>query len=572
MALLQQEIHRPITSFSPSLWGDQFIKHNSDAQVEEKEKYSKTVEVLKNEVRGIIRDPESKMVDTMELIDTVERLGVSYHFQNEIKDKLQQFFDLNTDYSDEAYDLYDVALHFRLFRQHGYRISCDIFGRWIDGNTGKFEENLKSDGKGLLSLYEASYLRTRGESILDEALDFATASLKLIAPLLESPLGKQVVHALVQSLHFGIPRIEARNFISIYEEYEDRNESLLRLAKLDYNLLQILHREELREVCRWWKQLDLIVKLPYARDRVVECFFWAMGVYHEPQYSRARIMLAKTIAMTSLIDDTFDAYGTIEELEVFTWAIESWNIEEIKRLPEYMKPLYKALLELYQQFEEELTKDGRSYAACYATESLKELVRSYHVEAKWFIRGYLPPFEEYLKNALISCSYNYHTTTSLLGMESAIMEDFEWLSKKPQMLVAGLKICRLIDDVATYEVEKSRGQIATGLECYMNDNNAKTEEAMAKFFELAIDAWKDMNEAFLWSSPSPSLQENVGMATEISVVNNGKSIPSDDILMRILNFARMIDVGYKGSEDGYTEPEKVLKPHIIALFVDPIQI
>ncbi|KAH6821460.1 hypothetical protein C2S53_006291 [Perilla frutescens var. hirtella] len=512
------------------------------------------------------------MVDTMELIDTVVRLGVSYHFQKEINYKLQQFFDLNTDYSDEAYDLYDVALHFRLFRQHGYRISCDIFGRWINGNTGKFEKSLKSDVKGLLSLYEASYLRTRGEIILDDALDFATASLKLIAPLLESPLGKQVVHALVQSVHFGIPRIEARNFISIYEEYEDRNESLLRFAKLDYNLLQILHREELREICRWWKELDLIAKLPYARNRMVECFFWAMGVYHEPQYSRARIMLAKTIAMTSLIDDTFDVYGTIKELDIFTQAIESWNIGVIKRLPGYMKPLYKALLELYQQFEDELAKDGRSYATCYAIESLKELVRSYHVEAKWFIRGYLPTFEEYLKNALISCTYTYHTTTLMLGMESAIKEDFEWLSKKPQILVAGLKICRLIDDVATYEIEKSRGQIATGLECYMNDNNVKTEEAKAKFFELAIDAWKDINEACLWSSSSPSLQENVGMATDISVDNNGKSIASDDILMRILNFARVIDVSYKGNEDGYSKPEKVLKPHITALFVDPIQI
>lgn len=68
--------------------------------------------------------------------------------------------------------------------------------------------------------------------------------------------------------------------------------------------------------------MQLVGKLPYARDRVVECFFWAMGVYHEPQYSRARVMLTKTIAMTSIIDDTYDAYGTIEELDIFTEAIE----------------------------------------------------------------------------------------------------------------------------------------------------------------------------------------------------------------------------------------------------------
>ena len=70
---------------------------------------------------------------------------------------------------------------------------------------GKFEEGLKSDAKGLLSLYEASYLRIHGETILDNALAFTTATLKSMAPNLKSPLKEQVVHALVQPLHLGIP-------------------------------------------------------------------------------------------------------------------------------------------------------------------------------------------------------------------------------------------------------------------------------------------------------------------------------------------------------------------------------
>ncbi|KAL1548356.1 (-)-5-epieremophilene synthase stps2 [Salvia divinorum] len=545
MAQPQAEIQRPVANFSPSLWGDQFINQDSGAKAAEK--HSNAVEECKKEVLDMMTAAGNNLVEAMNLIDTLERLGISYHFEPEIEETLQHFFNLNTDYSDGYYDLYTVSLHFRLFRQHGHRISSDIFGRWM-GVNGKFQEDLKNDGKGLLSLYEASYLRTRGETILDDALEFATTTLKSIAPHLESPLSKQVVHALIQPLHYGNPRIEARNFISIYQEYQDKNESLLRFAKLDYNLLQMLHKEELHEVSRWWKELDLVSKLPYARDRVVECFFWAMGVYHEPQFSRARVMLTKTIAMTSIIDDTYDAYGVIEELDIFTEAIERWNIEEMDKLPEYVKPFYKALLELYEQFEEELAEEGRSYAAHYAIESLKELVRSYHVEAKWFIQGYLPPFEEYLKNALITCTYCYHTTTALLGDESATREDFEWLSEKPKMLVAGLLICRVIDDIATYEVEKERGQSATGIESYMRDNGATIDEAVAKFFEIATDAWKDINEECMRPSPY-----------------------SRDVLMRILNLERIIDVTYKGNEDGYTQPEKVLKPHIIALFVDHIE-
>lgn len=50
--------------------------------------------------------------------------------------------------------------------------------------------------------------------------------------------------------------------------------------------------------------------------------FWVLAVYFEPQYSQARIKLTKLGALLSIIDDTYDAYGSIDELELFTKAIE----------------------------------------------------------------------------------------------------------------------------------------------------------------------------------------------------------------------------------------------------------
>ncbi|CAA2980614.1 vetispiradiene synthase 2-like [Olea europaea subsp. europaea] len=488
------------------------------------------------------------MVETMNLIDTLEHLGVSYHFEEEIDGLLERFFNLNSNYADEAYDLYTVALHFRLFRQHGYRISCDIFKKFIDEN-GKFKENIKSDTRGLLSLYEAAYLRVHGEDILEDAIAFTADNLKSMAPHLSSTIEKQVAHALMQSIHFGSPRVEAHNFITIYEEDEFKNELLLRFAKLDFNSLQMLHKQELYEVSRWWKELDLISKLPYARDRVVESYFWAIGVYHEPQYSAARIMLTKTIAMISIIDDTYDAYGTVEELEVFTEAIQRWDISEIERLPEYIKPFYSAFLNLYEELDKELSKKERSYAIYFVKAALKELARAYNVEAKWFIEGHLPPFSEYMNNALITCAYRCLTFVCLLGIKSVTKEDFEWLSNKPKILAASLIICRLIDDIATYKVEKERGQIATGIESYMVENGVTKEVVIDKFYKMATNAWKDVNEECLRPTSS-----------------------SREILMRFLNFDRNIDVIYKGNEDGYTQPEKVLKPHIIALFIDLFEV
>ncbi|XP_051125075.1 germacrene A synthase-like [Andrographis paniculata] len=540
-----KDVLRPVTNFSSTLWGDQFLRYEFDPQI--MKEYANEVKMLKNTVSNQITDQDMGMMDAMNLIDTLERLGIAYHFENEISEKLREIYDLLD--TDKYCDLYTTALHFRILRQHGYHISCDIFLKWLDGN-GKFQESIKNDIRGLLALYEATHLRIHGESILDYAHVYTRTGLKNVEQSLhQSPLEKQVEHALVQALHLGCPRIEARFFISIYEEeVEHRNESLLNLAKFDYNLLQILHKKELQELSRWWKELNLISKHKYAKDRLVECYFWAAGVYYEPEYSRGRIMLTKLMIIISITDDTYDAYGTLEELQAFTKAIERWDIGEIVKLPNYMREFYKTTLELYQEFEDELSSEGRSYAIKYAIDAHKELVRNYYTEAKWFMQGIYPTFEDYLSNGHITCTYFYHTMVSLLGMKSLTEKEFEYLHQKPKMIVASGINCRLIDDITSYEVEKERGQVVTGIDCFMKDNNATKEEAVAKLHEIAENAWKDINEEFLKSY-----------------------FHWKDVVKRIMNISRIMDVAYKNDHDGYTKPEKNVKPHIIALFVDPIK-
>ncbi|KAL0407834.1 UNVERIFIED_CONTAM: Viridiflorene synthase [Sesamum radiatum] len=536
----QENIVRPVANFSPSLWGDLFTSCCADIQVSEF--YAKEVEELKEKVRSTIVADGKKLHEKLILIDTVERLGLSYHFEKEIQDQLELIFKLE---NEENNDLFITALQFRLLRQHGFDVSSCVFDKFT--NDGKFKESLRVDIKGLLSLYEASHLRYHGETVLDEALTFSTAHLESYArqDSSNSMMGRKVRHALEQSLQRGIPRIEARHFIAFYEEDESKDELLLRFAKLDFNLLQMLHKKELYEVSRWWKELDLISKLSYARDRVVECYFWTLGVYFEPQYSRARLMLAKTIAMISVIDDTYDSYGTVDELAIFTDAIERWNINEIDRLPDYMKICYKALLDLYDQYDEELRQQGRSFAVHYAKATMKEIVRSYNIEAKWFIEGYMPPFADYMANGFITSTYYLLATTSFIGMESAPKEAFDWLMKKPRIQVANVTICRVVDDIATYEIEKKRGQTATGIECYMNEYGVSEEEAMREFSNIVENAWKDINEELV----------------------KEKAV-SNEMIKRVVNLARLIDVVYKHNQDGYTHPEKVLKPHINGLLLE----
>ncbi|XP_031102456.1 vetispiradiene synthase 3-like [Ipomoea triloba] len=542
---LENHIVRPVANFSPSLWGDRFLSFSIDNQVAEA--YAKGIEILKEQTRAklhTIASGSSDVAQKLKFIDLLERLGIAYHFEKEIDHQLQHIYT----HPVHLNDLETVALQFRLMRQHGYDISSDIFSNHVD-NNGKFRDT--SDVKGLLSLYEASYVRKRSDEVLEGVVGFATTRLRSAAPNLKPnrTLKKLVMHALDQPLHTGMPRLETRFFISVYQEEEEseRNDELLRFAKLDFNLLQMLHKQELSEVSRWWKELDFVTKLPYARDRIVECYFWALGVYFEPQHSKARVFLAKSISITSVLDDTFDAYGTLKELEVYTDAIQRWDIREMNRLPDYMKISYKALLDLFDEFDKDLSKEGRTYAVEHGMQRMKELVGGFLIEAKWFNEGNKPVFAEYLRNGVVTSTNYLFAVISCCGLKSADEQVFDWFLQNPKILEASDTLCRIIDDIGTYDTEKDRGQLSTGIECYMNEYELSLEKTIEKFQELAELALKDLNEGLL--KPTPV---------------------SEEILLRIVNFARMFFVTYQFNQDGYTHPEKVLKPHIIALLVDPM--
>ncbi|KAK4851411.1 hypothetical protein QYF36_014887 [Acer negundo] len=121
--------------------------------------------------------------------------------------------------------------------------------------------------------------------------------------------------------------------------------------------------------------------------------------------------------MTSVIDDIYDVYGTVEELENFTSAVERWDISAIDQLPEYMKCCYEALLDVYSENENDFACEGKLYRLDYAKEAMKDIVRNYFWEAKW-----------------------------------------------------------LMDDMVSHKFEQKRGHVASSVECFMNQHGATEEE------------------------------------------------------------------------------------------------
>jgi len=115
-----------------------------------------------------------------------------------------------------------------------------------------FNESLKKDVRGLLSLYEASFHGLEGETIVDESCNFASKHLKdLNLDEVPANLASHVSHEIDMWIHWRPNRLGARWFMHMYEKQQDKIPSLLRLAKLDFNIVQSIHKKEVSNLARY---------------------------------------------------------------------------------------------------------------------------------------------------------------------------------------------------------------------------------------------------------------------------------------------------------------------------------
>ncbi|KAF8029949.1 hypothetical protein BT93_E2386 [Corymbia citriodora subsp. variegata] len=454
-------------NFNPSIWGDYFLKYTSDS----------------NSMK-------------LNLIDQIQRLGLAYHFETEIDEQLEQlhksYFEFHHGNNDD--DLHTIALLFRLLRQQGYNVSCVIFNKFKD-NKGNFNKSLITDVQGLLSLFEACHLGFHGDDILNDALAFTITHLESIDKGKVRPtLQKQI---------------------------------LLSLAKLDFNLLQEQHQKELGHITRWWKDLNVERKFPFARDRLVEAYFWMSAIYFELEYEATREILTKTNVIFSIMDDLYDGYGTSEELELFTEAIERWDVDAKEKLPEYMQLFYQTVLGLYDEIGSEMTRKEQSYRLFYAKEV------------------------EYMPVASVTIGCEFNMVTSLLRMgDTTTKNDFDWLLfSDPKMVKATNVVCRLMNDIAGYKSEQERGDAASSVECFMKQYGVTEEEAMEVLRKQVVDAWKDINEELCHPTAVPTF-----------------------LLVRILNYSRTFHVIYNDEKDHYSHAGTRFKELVTSLLVNPLPI
>ncbi|KAD3641566.1 hypothetical protein E3N88_30790 [Mikania micrantha] len=549
----QQHLTRNTVNFKPSIWGDQFLTYKKRKELDfEKQLVNELKERVRKEL--VVFEESSTLQHTklLELIDAVQRLGVAYHFEDEIMECLTSIYVTYGDKSNEEGSLQSTSLLFRLLRQQGFNVSSEIFNNYKNEN-GKFLESLREDIHGMLSLYEATHMRVEGEDVLDEALEFTKYHLENIIEKHicsnDASLETQIHQALQRPLRKKSPRIEALHYIPVYQQQESHNENLLALAKLDFNLLQDLHRKELSQISKWWKNLDVSSKLPYVRDRIVEGYFWILMVYFEPQHAKSRIFLVKACNVIIMLDDTFDNYATYEELEIFTKAVQNWSLSCLDMLPDYMKLIYQELLNVFNEAEDLLEKKGNTYRSYYTKEMVKEYTRNLLIEAKWTKERYIPTFEEHKSVSLVTVGYALIIMMSYVHHDDLVTEDtFKWVSTYPPIVKASCLSFRLMNDLSIRKDEQERKRVASSVECYMKQYGVSEEHARGLFSKVVEDNWKVINKESLRPTDVPG-----------------------PLLMSPINFSRVCDFLYARG-DNYTQARKDTIDCIKSILVNPISV
>ncbi|XVF25950.1 hypothetical protein REPUB_Repub13aG0258200 [Reevesia pubescens] len=368
------------------------------------------------------------LIDQLELIDNLQRLGVAYHFEDEINNILGNIYK-NTNNQRKRDNLYATALEFRLLREHGYHSSPDAFDCFRD-KAGNFRLSLCNDIKAMLSLYEASYYCFEGERIVDAAWHFTSKHLRYFQGDLDPNLSIQVRHALELPLHWSMPSLQSWTS-TFYKDCTKKNS----------------------KICQ-------------------------VGISFKPQFGTCRKVLTKSIALITIMDDIYDFYGTLDELELFTDAVERWDIKAMKQLPDYMKICFLALYNTVNEMANDILKEQGHDVVFNLKKAWLNLLRSYLLEARWYHSGYTPTLEEYMKNGWISITGPLIAIQASLFLTNQInQKELEFLERYPDLLYWSSVIFRLQDDLGTSSDELKRGDVAKSIQCYMHENGVSEEAA-----------------------------------------------------------------------------------------------
>uniref|UniRef100_I1PK85 Terpene synthase n=2 Tax=Oryza glaberrima TaxID=4538 RepID=I1PK85_ORYGL len=440
--------------------------------------------------------PTKDILRRMYLVDEIVHLGIDHLFEKEIETALKDIHE--TEFASS--NLHEVALRFRLLRERGFWVSPDIFNKF-KGDDGNFLNEFAEDPRSLLSLYNAAHLFIHGEPELEDAISFARNHLESMSShsVLKAPLADQVKRHLRLPLPRTHKRVEMLHYMFEYDQENEHNPVLLELAKLDFNLLQQVHLKELKEISRWWKDVLAYMGLDHIRDRVIECYTWSYAVYHEKDLALARMIFAKLVALTSVLDDTYDvhAYTSIEECRMLNVAIQGWDDSAALLVPEYLRKFYEIILRTFREFEDQIPRNQR-YLAAFSKAEFQKLTSNYLEAAEWYHRNHKPSFNDQVALGTATTGTRSLAAGLMLGMGDAATtkQAFQWAVTSTDAIISCGKIGRLMNDISGFKLgSQNKADMACAVEAYIEEHKVTADVAIARINEVLEEEWKTTNQA-----------------------------------------------------------------------------
>ncbi|XP_028792290.1 (3S,6E)-nerolidol synthase 1 [Neltuma alba] len=465
---------------------------------------------LKNVKKIFFEKAKERSVDGLYMIDMIQRLGIEHHFEEEIQEAVRKhYLKLGTQSyydTDHNLQLSEVALQFRLLRQHLYDIDTGVFGNFMD-KKGRLRQKFWGDTEGLIELFEASQLSIEGEDDLHEAGNFTYHLLS--SRFHDHHEANVIANTLKYPIHKSLPRFTPRNFhISNSQLNNGWLMPLENLSQINTQIANSINLKEIYAVSKWWEDLGLAKDLKFARDEPIKWYMWSMASLSDPLFSEERIELTKPISLVYIIDDIFDVYGSLDELTLFVDAVNRWDLGATEQLPDYMKACFKALYGITNEFANWVRNKHGWDPIKTLIKSWIRLCNAFLEEAKWLSSsGKLPNSEEYLENGIVSTGVDVCLVHAffLLG-QGFTNETLALMDGFPALISSTSTILRLCDDL---EGAKDNDQVVKDgsyLACYMKDHPGVTEETAREHIKHKIsDAWKCLNkECFTPTNPFPS--------------------------------------------------------------------
>ncbi|WJX49721.1 alpha-farnesene synthase [Trifolium repens] len=542
------DMMRRTANYKPNIWKHDFLQ--SLGSKYDKEEFAMQLNKWVIEVKCLFVQ-NLDVLQKLELVDWIHKLGLVNHFEKEIDEFLQTIF-----VSAQNFNKFNVqdnmhlsTLCFKLLRLHGYHIfPADILSNVLDERDNSFACNVKN----IMELLEASHLGLEGEQILEDAKIFAINWLKValtstsstinIKELCDNMVVQRVVHALELPSHWRVTWFDVKWHMKQYQTIENMDPVLLELTKLNFNIIQAKLQKEVKELSRWWEKLGIKEDLCFARNRLVESFMCASGVAFEAKYKSLRKWLTKVITFVLVIDDVYDIHASFEELNPFTTAFHRWDTKEIDELPEYMKICFNALQDITNEIAYDIGGEKNfNMVLHYLKKTWIEFCKALYVEAKWYKMGYIPSLQEYLNNAWITSSgplILLHSYFATMFEYTDEIDDFPHIYED---LVYNVSlIIRLCNDLGTAVAERERGDAASSIICYMNEMNVSEEEARKHIQDIINIAWKKINghcsTPITWMEPFFNQAKNAARVAHTLYLNgDGFGIQDRDIKKHILS-------------------------------------